>query len=167
MADFESIADKTTEYVFGELTRAEREEFEAALDQSPELRAHVRELEEAALAIAASSPKTLPPKSAWRDINRKIAHDKNRKRIRTIVVAMFKNGWAAAAACIVVWLIIAVSADRSPSSTKNNPLASLSPGEPPGGVTNLSIVSAPNQIALASQLTNLSTPEAIHRETIN
>jgi hypothetical protein len=168
MADFESIADKATGYVFGELPPDERAEFEAMLGQSPELRAHVRELEEGALAIAAAVPNGAPPKSAWREINRTIAHDQNRKRGRNIAVAIFKNGWAAAAACIVGWLIFALSTDRSPSSsTKNISGASRPPSETGASTTNTSIINSRNEIAISPTLTNRTSPEAIHRETTN
>ena len=43
MADHESIADNATRYLFGELSPAERHEFESLLNQSSELRAQIRE----------------------------------------------------------------------------------------------------------------------------
>ena len=41
-----AIAEKAAQYVLGELSPDERDEFEALLDQSDELRAHVQELED-------------------------------------------------------------------------------------------------------------------------
>jgi hypothetical protein len=168
MADIESIADKACEYVFGELPPEQREEFEAMLDQSPELRAHVRELEEGAVAIAAACPNALPPKSAWREINRTITHEQKRKRIQNIVAAIFRNGWAAAAACIIGWLIFALAPERSPSSsTSKNSVASRPSDGGSIGAVNASSISGPDQIALTSTPTNQLSSEAVHRDTTN
>jgi hypothetical protein len=117
MADFESIADKATQYVFGELSPGERQEFETLLEQLPELRAHVRELQEGALALAAASTPATPPKTVWREIERTVAHDQKQKRIHGIITGLFRNGWAAAAACVIGWIVYALWGYRSLSNS--------------------------------------------------
>jgi hypothetical protein len=167
MSDFESITDKATDYVLDELPPAERDEFETLLEQSPELRAHVRDLEEGALALATAAPAALPPKNAWTEIQRVIARDQSRQRARNIVTAIFKNGWAAAAACLVGWLIYALSSDRSPSGpSKHDSIASTSTAENSGSAVHVRPGVRSNLIAVVTARTNLLASTSTNHEAI-
>ena len=64
MPDLHSPENEAARYVLGELTAAERREFETRLAQSAELRVLVRELEEGAVALSMVSPRRRPPQEA-------------------------------------------------------------------------------------------------------
>lgn len=161
MANSDSIAEKSAQYVLGELSPDERDEFEALLDQSDELRAHVQELEDGALAIATASARVAPPKNIWREINREIAHDERQKRLRVIVGAIFKNGWAAAAACLVGWLIYALTPDHTPSNRSQQPSLAASS---PIGIPNASATNANASATSASNLLSSQPPTQTERQ---
>src|SRR5919108_5530595 len=108
-------------YVLGELTAAGRRDFEARLAQSAELRALVRELEEGAEALSMASPQRRCPREVWT----RIENTMTRKQRWKVVMSAFwagwwRNGWAAAAACLVGWLLLALWANR-PGSLPASP----------------------------------------------
>jgi len=117
MPDLHSIEDEAARYVLGELTEAERRAFEAQLDQSDDLRARVRELEEAAVAVALAAPRRRPPAQVWEGIETAIA----REKVRKVVIPAWwtrwwRSGWAAATACLLGWLVYALWPDRPGSA---------------------------------------------------
>lgn len=117
MADLHSPEDQATLYVLGELTAAERREFEARLAQSAELRALVRELEEGALALSTGLPQHRPPPQVWSGIEKAVIRE-NRRGAAIWWKIFWRNGWAAAALCLVGWLVYAMVLNhRSESKT--------------------------------------------------
>lgn len=116
MSELHLIEDEATLYVLGGLTEAERGEFEARLARSAELRALVRELEEGAVAVAMASPRRRAPQQVWEQIEKAVTEEaKSRVMDFSRWFGWLRNGWAAAAACLVGWLLYAVWADRAGS----------------------------------------------------
>jgi len=114
MPDTHKLEDQTALYVLGRLTPAERCEFEVSLAESAELRALVGELEEGAVVLAMAVPQRRPPQHVWQRIEEAVAEEARRK----IVAAAFRSGWwrsgwAAAAACLMGWLLYAVWVNRA------------------------------------------------------
>jgi len=107
MPDFQSPEDEATLYVLGELTAAERREFETRMAKSTELRALVRQLEEGMVALSTGLPRRRPPAEVWSGIEREVCRER-----RLGVAAWWKNcwrnGWAAAALCLMGWLLYAI-----------------------------------------------------------
>ncbi len=138
MPEFHPAEDQAALYVMGGLTPDERREFKVRLAESAELRALVRELEDGAVALALASPRRLPPQKIWRQIERAVAGE-NR---RPILIPLFsgswwRNGWAAAAACLVGWLLYAfwpthpaTTAPPALAETGNHTQAETAPGLP-------------------------------------
>src|SRR2546421_12154974 len=126
MPELHLIEDEAVRYVLGELTAAERREFEARLAESAELRALVRELEQGAVALSMALPQRRPPQEVWMQIENVVARDARRE----IVIPAFwtgwwRSGWAAAAACLAAWVFYGVWANRSgPSHTSPESVAS-------------------------------------------
>lgn len=108
MPDSYSPEDEAARYVMGELTVAERLEFEMRLAQSAELRSLVRELEEGAVVLATASPRKRPPQQIWKQIAQTVAQETKRQRIAAFWASGWRNGWGAAAACMVGWLAYAL-----------------------------------------------------------
>ena len=109
MADLPFSESEAEKYVLGQLAPAERREFAARLDQSPELRALVRELEEGLAALALSAPQHQAPRAAWPNIQAKIASQPGGNFLASL--AGFKwllNGWMAAT-CITAVLILRIA----------------------------------------------------------
>lgn len=108
MSDLHPSEDQAALYVLGGLTAPERREFEAELVNSPELRALVRELEESAVLLARSSPRLRPSPQVWQAIERTVAAEANQKTpIPAFWTGWWQHGWAAAAACLLGWLLYA------------------------------------------------------------
>src|SRR5437899_3378246 len=108
MTDFHSTEDEAALYVLGELTDAERADFETRLAQSAELRALVAELQEGTVALAMSSPRRRPAPEVWERIERSVASEMRRKLlIPAVWHGWWRNGWAAAAACMLGWILYA------------------------------------------------------------
>src|SRR5881628_2649042 len=126
MPDLYSPEDEAALYVLGELTAAERRAFEARLAQSAELRTLVRELEEGAVALSMASPRRRPPQEVWTRIEKAVASEARRKvMIPAFWVGWWRHGWAAAAACLVGWLLYVLWAHRpGPSGASSMPVAS-------------------------------------------
>jgi hypothetical protein len=61
------------DYLLGRLTRAERRQFEARLEQCAELRTQMRELEEGLVVLALAAPQCIAPRAAWKNIETAIA----------------------------------------------------------------------------------------------
>jgi anti-sigma-K factor RskA len=107
MPDFHSPEDEATLYVLGELTAAERRAFEARLAQSAELRALVRDLEEGVVALSTGLPARRPPSEVWSGIEKTVCRE-SRRTVPAWRIGWWRNGWAAAAACLAGWLLYAV-----------------------------------------------------------
>jgi hypothetical protein len=105
--------DEAVPYVLGELSAVERREFEARLSHSAELRALVRDLEEGALALSMASPQRRCPREVWTRIEEAVAREERWKVvIRAFWAGWWRNAWAAAAACLVGWLLCAIWMNR-------------------------------------------------------
>src|SRR4051812_32065751 len=110
MAEFDPVEEKAVSYVLGEMSADESRHFEALMDEGPELMARVRELEEGVVMVARACPSKRPPPEIWKNIERAIEKEKT-------IVALgwdwFRNkGWAAAAACVLGWIIYAFAVQR-------------------------------------------------------
>jgi len=106
MADLYSPEDEAALYVLGELSGAERREFEGRLALSAELCALVRELEEGTVALSMASPQRRPPGEVWLRIEQEVAGTKRRKIvIPAFWIGWWRNGWGAAAACLAGWYL--------------------------------------------------------------
>ena len=110
MADFHFPDEQeATRYVLGELTPAERCEFETRLAHSPQLRELVDELEHGTLALAMASPPKSPPHQVWRQIQQALeAEQKPKYAGRNFWFAWWRHGWAAAAICLIGWVLYAI-----------------------------------------------------------
>src|ERR1700704_5991512 len=129
MPDLPLPEDEAALYVVGELTPAERAGFEARLAQSAELRALVRELEEGAVVLAMAAPRRQPPPLVWQGIEKAVAQESGQK---LILPAFWRNGWFAAAACLVGWLFYALWPSRSGPSDISPPIVASEPHSQPG-----------------------------------
>jgi hypothetical protein len=132
--------DDAALYVLGGLTSEERREFKARLAESAELRELVRQLEEGAVAMSMTSPKKLPPNKVWKGIEKVVAKESR----QTASVPLFsggwwRNGWAAAAACLVGWIlysiwparpVTAVPTMTAASDAHSQPVPAQTPGAP-------------------------------------
>src|SRR6185437_2138775 len=106
MPDFRSPEDDATLYVLGELTAAERREFEARLTKSAELRQVVRELEEGVVALSTGLPRRRPPSEVWSGIEKALGRQRKSEAVGWGV--FWRNGWAAAALCAAGWLFYVI-----------------------------------------------------------
>jgi hypothetical protein len=107
MPDFHSPEDEATLYVLGELTAAERREFEARMAKSTELRQRVRELEEGAVALSTGLPQRRPPPEVWSGIEKALGRQRKPEEFGGWGI-FWRNGWAAAALCLLGWLFYAI-----------------------------------------------------------
>src|SRR5438132_11545686 len=122
MTDHPLPEDDSARYVLGELTSAQRREFEARMAQSVDLRALVRELEEGMVALSMASPPRRAPQEVWTRIEKAM----DREQRRNIVPAGFwagswRHGWAAAMACLVGWLLSALWVNRTGTTITSPP----------------------------------------------
>ena len=109
MADFHSPEDEAVLYVLGELNAVRRKEFEARMEQSAELRALVRELEEGAVALSMASTPRRPPAQIWSRIEKEVQREGSRKSIAPpFWTGWWRSGWAVAATSLAGWAIYAV-----------------------------------------------------------
>jgi anti-sigma-K factor RskA len=116
MSETHRLEDEATLYVLGRLDDAQRREFESELAQSADLRKLVQELEEGAVALAISAPRRDPPREVWSRIENEVAREaSSRVTLGAWWAHWWRHGWAAAAACLVGWILYAVwvNADRS------------------------------------------------------
>lgn len=107
--------DEAALYVLGGLSGPERREFEARLAQSEELCALVRELENGAVALAQAAPQRRPPKQVWQGIEKAVAQETKSTVKVPLWLGWLRNGWAAAAMCLLGWLLYAFLANRHAS----------------------------------------------------
>jgi anti-sigma factor RsiW len=117
--------DEATRYVLGQLPPGTQHEFETQLAQSAELRARVQELEEGMEALARAVPQRPPPPRTWAAIEQAIAPVTQEKIVTPAIWSgWWRNGWTAAAACLIGWLGYALWHQRgavqaeSPSATR-------------------------------------------------
>src|SRR4051794_7422740 len=108
MPEFSPSEEEASRYVLGELSEAERAEFEERLAQSAELRALVRELEEGTTALAMAASRHRPPPGMWQEIEKALGGKARRVVIPIPWIKWLRNGWAAAAACLIGWMIYAL-----------------------------------------------------------
>ncbi len=135
MPDLYTPEDEAALYVLGELTAAERREFEARLAQSAELRALVREVEEGAVALSMASPRRRPPREAWTRIEKAVRGETRRQAVFPVFwVGWWRHGWAAAAACLVGWLLYALWPHR-PGPSDASPVPVVTGVNSPPGAT--------------------------------
>jgi hypothetical protein len=107
--------DEAVLYLQGQLGAAERREFESRLEQSAELRAMVRELEEGLLALALAAPRREPPAKVWRQIEKSVTPERPGDVIAPSPWRFWlRNGWAAAATCLLGWMLYAFWVNRHP-----------------------------------------------------
>ena len=108
------IEDEAALYVLGQLGAAERCAFEARLEQSAELRALVRELEAGTVALALATPQHQPPQRVWQRVEDTVAQEMKPKIVASVFwSAWLRNGWAAATACLLGWLLYALWVNRA------------------------------------------------------
>lgn len=112
MPDSYSPEDEAARYVMGGFATAERVEFETRLAHSAQLRALVRELEEGAVALAMAAPQKRPLQQIWKQIEKTVAQETKRQKIVMFWAGWWRNGWAAAAACMVGWLLYALGMNQ-------------------------------------------------------
>lgn len=106
--------DEAARYVLGQLPPAAQYEFETQLAQSAELRALVQELEEGVEALARAVPQRQPPPQTWLHIEQAITQAAAEKIVTPALWSnWWRNGWAAAAACLLGWLGYALWNQRS------------------------------------------------------
>ena len=109
MPESHIIEDEAALYVLGQLGAAERHAFEARLAQSAELRALVGELEASTVALALAVPQHQPPPRVWQRIEDNVTQETERKVVAPAFWrAWLRHGWAAAAACLLGWLLYAL-----------------------------------------------------------
>ena len=114
MPDSHKLEDQAALYVSGGLTPAEHCEFEASLAESAELRALVRDLEEGAGVLAMAVPQRRPPQHVWQRIEAVIAAEAKRKIVAvSFWSGWWRSGWAAAAVCLMGWLLYALWINRA------------------------------------------------------
>jgi hypothetical protein len=105
-------------YVLGGLSVAERREFDAMLAESARLRALVRDLEEGAVALTLTVAPKRPPHAVWQQIEKALAKEGTvTGGVSSYWTQWWRWGWAAAAACLVGWLLYAFSVNRPHSVT--------------------------------------------------
>src|SRR6185312_4002312 len=111
MPDFRLPEDEATLYVLGELTAAERLEFEARMAKSVELGQMVRELEEGAVVLSTGLRRRRPPSEIWSGIEKAVGRQRKPGAAAAWKV-WWRNGWAAAALCLAGWLLYAILLNR-------------------------------------------------------
>lgn len=146
-------ADEAARYVLGQLSPAAKHAFELQLTQSAELRALVQELEEGVEAMARAVPQRPPPPQAWAPIEQAIAQEMRRKVVTLPAWSnWWRSGWAAAAACLLVFLGYA----WWPQRKENPPVATVS--------TPVEIIAADPATEVKPPLAAAVRPE-VHRPT--
>lgn len=105
--------EEAARYVLGQLLPAAQHEFEMQLAQSAALRGLVQELEEGVAALARAVPQRPPPVRTRSLIEQAIAQDSQQKVVTPPRWSTWwRNGWAAAAACLLGWLGYALWTQR-------------------------------------------------------
>ena len=89
--------------------------------------------EEGSVALSLASPLKRPPQEVWRRIERRIGAKSKFGALTEFWANCWRNGWAAAAACLVGWLLYAVWVHRTSSSwVSSTPSPSVQSQEVPG-----------------------------------
>ncbi|HWF19101.1 MAG TPA: hypothetical protein VG754_07530 [Verrucomicrobiae bacterium] len=119
MPDHDPLGDEAAQYVLDGLSQAERAGFETRMAHSAELRAQVRELEDGMAALALAAPRRKPPAKLWGQIEKELARESGwRKAVCELRHDWWRNGWAAAAACLVGWALYAFYVNEMRPSTR-------------------------------------------------
>src|ERR1043166_905917 len=113
MPELHPSEEEASLYLLGELSDAASVAFEERLRQSAELRALVRDLEEGATALAISCPRHLPRPQTWQRIERAVRRKSRGSVVPVFLVGWWRSGWAAAAACLIGWMVYALWTNRS------------------------------------------------------
>ena len=151
-----SPEDQAALYVLGGLSAGELRDFKSRLAESAVLRALVRELQDGAVALALTAPKKLPPQKVWHRIEKTIARENRAARLTPLFPrAWWRNGWAAAAACLAGWLLYAFWPGR-PAVTVTPPIAAIE-NHLPGETTPA--LAAPSKALAASHPTSADTDD--------
>lgn len=134
MTNLHLLEDEAALYVIGGLTEVARGEFEDRLAQSSELRALVRELQQGAVAVAMASPRRRVPPQLWPRIEKAVRQEtKPQVMNSSLWFGWLRHGWAAAAVCLLGWMLSALWADRTGSpKVEPTPLSAkviMQPGE--------------------------------------
>jgi hypothetical protein len=94
------------DYLLGRLTRAERRQFEARLEQFAELRTQTRELEEGLVVLALAAPPCTAPRAAWQNIEAAIARPASRNGwLPWVGLKWFANSWGVAAGLAAILIV--------------------------------------------------------------
>src|ERR1051325_11597542 len=115
MPELHPSEEEASLYLLGELSDAASVAFEERLGQSAELRALVRNLEEGATALTISCPRHLPRPQTWQRIERAVRRESRRVVVPVFLGGWWRNGWAAAAACLIGWMLYAFWIHQSTS----------------------------------------------------
>jgi len=95
--------EEVNRYLLGQLSSAERRQFELRLEQSAALRALVRDLETGLVALAASAPQQKAPREAWGNIEAALARQTRWQFWGSLMpLKWLANGWALAGILAVV-----------------------------------------------------------------
>src|ERR1041385_7858078 len=126
MTDRHPSEDAAVLYLLDRLSAAERREFEARLAESAELRDLLRELEDGAVALTMAVPPCRPPPQVWQRIESAVARERlPESGSRSHWFRWWRYGWAAAALCLIAWLVhvlwLGGSANRLELSSQNAP----------------------------------------------
>src|SRR5258706_3999283 len=167
MPDFPLPEDEAALYVTGELPPAERAGFEARLAQSAELRALVRELEEGAVVLAMAAPRRQPPPLVWQGIEKAVAEESGQKLMPPAFGSQWwRNGWFAAAACLVGWLLYALWAGRpAPLDISPANVASESRSQPGPALTDSSRTEKTSLAPAPSPMVTNTTDQLLQART--
>src|SRR5579871_4357902 len=111
--------DDAASYVLGGLSAEDRREFEARLAESEELRALVRELEDATVALTLAAPPKRAPQLIWSGIEKAVAQE-SKSSFAAFWFGWLRNGWAAASICLLGWVLYAFLAHRPASEMTNS-----------------------------------------------
>jgi anti-sigma factor RsiW len=133
MPELHPSEEEAALYLLGELSDAESAAFEERLGQSAELRTLVCELEEGVAALAISCPRHLPRPQTWQRIERAVRRESRRVVVPVFLGGWWRNGWAAAAACLIGWMLYAFWTNRS--SLSGERFAGRVDRQAPGGAT--------------------------------
>src|SRR5687767_5906238 len=165
MTDFERLEEKASLYVMGELSEADRRDFESQMLHSPELQQLVRDLEEGAVAVALACPPRRPPPFLGRAIEQAIEEDR-RKIIPIFTAQTLRNaGWAAAAACLAVWFFFGIYRNKSLLDAASNNGAAKAGTEGESSRSTAAALSQSQMQQAAEQKNEIARKQAEARQT--
>jgi len=165
MVEPHAFEEEAARYVLGQLSPAARHEFEMQLAQSAELRALVQELEEGMEVLARAVPQRPPPARTWSLIEQAIAQDVQQKVVTPAIWSTWwRNGWAAAAACLLGLLGYALWNPRGevrPEVSAVVAMESVPITSASGSKDSNRVASVPNTAAIASATSASREREAL------